>query len=182
MAGLGFSKGWFDIGDFELPSTAKYDRGLTRVLLNMMNVYDFIDYNVMATNTEVYFDKDDFNVIIVSTPYFEHVKRGGIKLEDLFTTDSIFLEYIQKNMQKQTVDKFQEAIRKGDYHNFQIKTPKVTIIEGMTMNDVYDKQIESGRPGAHSGYVRTHRPVPRARDKNGNIIKKSKKSKKSKNK
>lgn len=144
-------KDLIEIGDFSMPPTAKFDNVLSRLLRNIINTYDFIDFGVLIANTEVYFDKDDLNVIIVSTPYFEYVSRGGIELLDLFMTDGIFLTYMQEKYNDMARD-FTNMIGTGeDLLSFNFPLPKLTITTEMTNEGVkaLRRRVEGG--GRHSG-------------------------------
>lgn len=144
-------KDLIEIGDFSMPPTAKHDLVLSKLLSNIINTYDFIDFGVMVANTDVYFDYDDLNVIIRSTPYFEYVARGGIELLDLFMTDGIFLTYMQYKYNDKAKD-FTNMIGAGqDLLSFKFPLPKVTIMTEMTNEGVkaLRRKVEGG--GRHSG-------------------------------
>jgi len=144
-------KDLIEIGEFSMPPTAKFDNLLSKLLRNIINTYDFIDFGVLIANTEVYFDRDDLNVIIVSTPYFEYVSRGGIELLDLFMTDGIFLTYIQEKYSDMAKD-FTNMIGTGeDLLSFKFPLPKITIMTDMTNDGVkaLRRKVEGG--GRHSG-------------------------------
>ena len=144
-------KDLIEIGEFSMPPTAKFDNVLSKLLRNIINTYDFIDFGVLIANTEVFFDKEDLNVIIVSTPYFEYVARGGIELLDLFMTDGIFLTYIQKEYNDKAKE-FTNLIGTGsDLLSFNFPLPKVTIMTEMTNEGVkaLRRKVEGG--GRHSG-------------------------------
>ena len=116
-------------------------------MTNIINTYDFIDYGVLISNTDVYFDVDDFNVIIRSTPYFEYVARGGVELLDLFMTDGIFLVYIQEKY-KIVTEKYMEKLRQlGSVLSSTMPLPKLTIMTDMTDDSVkaFRKNVQGGR-------------------------------------
>jgi hypothetical protein len=144
-------KDLIEIGEFSMPPTAKIDRVLSKLLRNIINTYDFIDFGVLIANTEVYFDNKDLNVIIVSTPYFEYVARGGIELLDLFMTDGIFLTYVQEKY-NEMAQEFTNMIGTGqDLLSFKFPLPKVTIMTEITNEGVkaLRRKVEGG--GRHSG-------------------------------
>ena len=139
-------KDLIEIGDFVLPPTAKHDLLLSKLLTNIINTYDFIDYGVLISNTDVYFDVDDFNVIIRSTPYFEYVARGGVELLDLFMTDGIFLTYIQEKY-KIVTEKYMEKLRYfGELLVMDMPLPKLTI-----MTDMSDESVKAFRSNVKGG-------------------------------
>lgn len=140
-------KDLIEIGNFVMPPTAKHDLLLSKLLTNIVNTYDFIDYGVLISNTDVYFDVDDFNVIIRSTPYFEYVARGGVELLDLFMTDGIFLVYIQEKY-KIVTEKYMDKLRYfGELLVMDMPLPKLTIMTDMTDDSVkaLRKNVKGGR-------------------------------------
>lgn len=141
-------KDLIEIGDFVLPPTAKHDLVLSKLLTNIINTFDFIDYGILIGNTDVYFDIDDFNVIIRSTPYFEYVARGGVELLDLFMTDGIFLTYIQDKYREVTDRYFLRQINQGgNLLSLDMPLPKITIMTDMSNDTVkaLRRKVQGGR-------------------------------------
>src|SRR5690554_1542853 len=141
-------KDLIEIGDFVMPPTAKHDLVLSKLLTNIINTFDFIDYGILIGNTDVYFDIDDFNVIIRSTPYFEYVARGGVELLDLFMTDGIFLVYIQEKYSEVTNNFFLRQINQGgNLMSLEMPLPKITIMTDMTDETVkaLRRKVQGGR-------------------------------------
>lgn len=140
-------KDLIEIGDFVLPPTAKHDLVLSKLLTNIINTYDFIDWGILSANTDVYFDADDFNIIIRSTPYFEYVARGGVELLDLFMTDGVFLMYVQDKYREVTDSYFLRQINQGgNLLSLDMPLPKITI-----MTDLTDETIKALRRNVKGG-------------------------------
>lgn len=123
------------------------DAFLTQIIIDIINRRDFIDYGILVSHTQVFFDEEYFEVVIVSPYYFKYVQRHGARLLDDFLNDTRFMQFINFMYQEITKKRFDRIMIGDGFFDLIPIEPEIVLVETMTPDSVKSmtKNMESRR-------------------------------------
>lgn len=121
---------------------------LTFIVLDIINRLDFIDYGVLVSHTQVYFDRENFEIVVVSPYYFKYVSRGGQSLVSDFLTDPRFSAFLSAAYKTYTNTFFDRMLSGLGVKNLIAPTPTLVIVDTMDYDEL--KSIRQGLTPRHS--------------------------------
>lgn len=121
---------------------------LTFLVLDIINRRDFIDYGILTSHTQIFFDRTNFDVVIVSPYYFQYVSRNGDSLLDDFMNDPRFNQWINETYQEVIYEQFNNILGSGGAFDFIPVMPEIVLVETMDYDEL--KQRRKGITPRHS--------------------------------
>ena len=118
-----------------------FDSYLQHIVIDIINKRDFIDYGILLENTQVFFDREEFDIVIVSPYYFQYVSRNGVSLLDQFMQDPRFALFVNEMYFEITQEKFENLIGEGSMFDIFVPLePEIVLIETMSPSSVKNEQ------------------------------------------